>query len=248
MTSGLPWQLLRDRTQAHNEAELQQIMGCWNADRCGWHIIAPTWLLAIENPTAGVSYPGYDCRFVPDIVVTGKETMVLELKRAPKGEEIALAEVLHQAWALSEKNAVPVIICSYSPWLRAALTYLFGKGLPRSAIRYLEVSWLEREDEGTSGGDLPSRILWFDEPFSKWVFTEDEPPCRPAATFAGMVAWHRAEESGTWIGIEAGKQYERPETPYPGTYVAPIDRMPNTYAAWASDASQGTYHLCLTDG
>ena len=155
------------------EEYLQAIFDTWNTSRprmAG----APSWLSNAraerhaEREFVVPPVGDHIYKIRPDLVWEELDrTLVIELKRGAKYEPLALAEVMHHAWALAawpEKNGVklpaePVIISQQNYWHRGAIAGLMCRGLESSMRnRYLEVDLLR----GSNGQDL----LWFDLPLA----------------------------------------------------------------------------------
>jgi hypothetical protein len=195
---------LTDITHDLVEADLQRLFDNWGDGRDGWRVCAPSWLLSCGKPEPRQllrcsNFEDYSA--IPDVVWRQPEWIVMELKRSRKYEPLALAEVLHHAWHLGEQQRqeegefpVPVVLSSAtdSAWMRAALRYLFGKGLHANAIRYLEGNYYQSVDG--------QKYAWFEEPFAMAELSAP-PPVIPEDWESDGVVWRRMQTSETWIGL-----------------------------------------------
>ena len=207
---------LTDISGELKEAGVQRLFDAWGTDRDGWRVCAPDWLLrcGAPEPRPYVTVKNYDVYpFRWDVMWRKPEWLVLELKHAKSGgEELALAEVLHHAWHLGQKQQVessgtpfpiPVVVVSSmkkggAAWMRGALRYLFAMGLQRDAIRYLEASYYQTE--------TGQRFAWLEEPFAE-AYPAAPPPVIPDGWDMPSVHWLRQGESRTWIALPEGATY-----------------------------------------
>src|SRR5579864_770459 len=133
MNEDFCWTPMLSCTSSMCEAELQDVFDQWQTARHGYRILgAPNWLLKCKGPNrqkafTAKSYATYS--FTPDVLWGDPDFYVVELKRGAKYEPLALAEILHHAWQLSDpsvrgsefsKPPIPVIVATDTDWLRAA--------------------------------------------------------------------------------------------------------------------------------
>jgi hypothetical protein len=231
------WTELGNCTSSIKENQLQRIFNDWAGARDGWQLAGvPAWLLKCRGPNRTTTFRtrNYsDYPFTPDALFENDEVLVLELKRSPKYEELALAEVLHHAWKLRdpwvsgrslEWHPKPVMVTSCSAWMRAALSYLFKHGLEPDALRYVELCYLNAPDG--------SRYLWFVEPFAAWSPVDHPPPCVPSSWASSNAVWYQVQGCDTWIGTEARRPERLPFVPDTCAVVAKVTGSPFDFLVW----------------
>lgn len=231
------WTELVTCEHEYKESELQTVFERWNTDRGGWNTAGvPSWLqgrpnLAFRRYFEAINYSAY--RFMPDVVLESDTTdFVIELKRADKWEELALAESLHHAWWLpqlkvgqprSNLPVVPIAVTGTSAWLRASLAYLFANGLKRTAFRHLEVTMLRTPD-------LARRFLWFEEPHAEW-HTSELPECIPMSWRLNAKAY-RLGNASAWLVYPGPIPAALPFVPMQFGMFIQLDNQSSDWLAW----------------
>ncbi len=192
-----------------SEADIQAYFEKWNTMVPQWRQAgAPGWLAEmVPVPSRDLIRTGPGYGFFPDLLASSRgEELVLELKCACKYEPLALGEVLHHAWMLSNTADVggaapsgarrtPVMVTQYSNWLRAAFAFLVEHGLSRSVVKHIEFTALK------VGSDT---LLWFDEPHANW--TRCKAPSLPEGLSVDGADWYRVEDTATWIAVKKQKK------------------------------------------
>ena len=217
------------------EKLLQDVFDGWDASRPAT-AGAPKWLREMtcpQTPKKQRRFKAYGYEYIPDVLWSdGKRSWVVELKCSYKYEPLAMAEVLHHAHMLAthelpKTEVVPVVVSSYSPWLRGAAAWLGKAGTV--GLQTLEVDVLE-------DGDL----LWFDAPLAPWRRALP-PPRVPKAYSGGRFEWFRVAETGTWIGAQSRHRTRPLVISEPYVMVAPVhlkgDRS-EQYVMWQGQPPQ----------
>jgi len=238
------------------ERDLQALFDQWGNGDAGWRIAgAPQWLAEkrgarntsnrLAASTAGAEYA-----FRVDVLWECEpEWVVVELKssRFHKYEELSLVEVLHHAWCISRqvgKPVVPVVVSSFSVWMRGALAYMREGGVALPNFRYIEATFLER-----SSDEELRRYAWFEEPLQEWP-KEPAPP--PSFMSSLPIEWHFEQASTTWIGVQPGTQFCRlVDQPKPVLQVASVEGS-DEYLVWllSNECHDecGRHYLCSPNG
>jgi hypothetical protein len=229
-----------------NEAGLQAAFTNWGTDRAGLHVAgAPAWLLKRGQPKTSRSFrigPSVSMEFRPDVVLDDEDaTFVAELKSAQKGEPLAVAQALLEAFVLGRDpkahglrhKPVPVIITQFNYWNRGALSFLLEKGFRWGREFYLEVDVVK----------LGSRKwLWFDVPLAP-VTPVLKPPAS-ADNETGLKFWYRISSCEAWFGTETKLEerdglWLRPEIPeHRYALCAAVQGRPNEWLLWSGEPDE----------
>lgn len=216
------------------EEELQVVFDNWGGKQHDCTLAGvPDWLTTLGQPEERRGFPREGYSFRPDVLWSRH---VAELKSAEKFEPIALAEALHHAQCLTMERGVtvtPIVVTSYSSWLRRALQFLTARGFEDHHIRYIEVGHLA-EARGNE------HFLWFDEPNARW-----EPAGAPPRWFAGRGgSWHYVPATRSWHALRTA-QADRPVVPEgPVEIVTPIEGTSTRFLFWQGTyATAGTFYL-----
>lgn len=205
------WQHLD--TAAIKEKDLQDIFDSWGSGKNGWVTAGvPKWLHELDQPETRLAerkdIPRYGYSFKPDALWESKRH-VAELKAAAKFEPLALAEVLHHAQCLSEEfdgpDFTPVMITQENAWLRQTLAWLFDRGeanLKSESLRFLEYVTL-RDGQGR-------RIMWVEDPLSKWEKCSNPPDFLPRLASGAVAGWRRVEATGCFVCMADNEPEKRP--------------------------------------
>ena len=209
------------------EAVVQHVFDAWGKPPPEQQLVGvPQWLRDLGAPEARSSFTREGYSFRPDVVWRDH---VAELKCGAKYEPLALAEALHHAQCLSvvrERSVTPVLVTSYSVWMRRSLEFLFTRGVSPEVIRYLEVGHLEAKS-------TQQRFMWFDVPFAPWTRAERVPGCVPQRT-ANSGHWYFVAETRTWCRVSTALR-TRPIVPE-GEVVLLSELDDGRYLYW-----QGTF-------
>lgn len=160
----------------------------------GW----PPWLLSRGTNVGRRRRPSFGYSFETDAeFIHGDHHYVVELKRAPKYEPLALAEVLHHAewirrYEATASHVVPVIVSSTNFWTRLAVA-----AVP-NGVRYYEADLYRIDDR---------ILMWLDEPLAPWKPDAAPPPVARGTTTE--LYWHYIPRTKTWVGMRR-RYSERP--------------------------------------
>lgn len=209
------------------EAAVQDVFDSWGKPQPSRRLVGvPHWLRDLGAPEPRTSFGREGYSFRPDVVWRDH---VAELKCGAKYEPLALAEALHHAQCLSvirEHPMTPVLVTSYSVWMRRALEFLFTHGVSPDVIRYLEVGHLEVNA-------TQERLMWFDAPFAAWTRADKVPGCVPQR-MGDSGYWYYVTETRTWCRLST-EHRSRPVVP-DGDVVLVTGLDDDRYLFW-----QGTY-------
>lgn len=220
------------------ERALQDVFDAWGTRPSTCTVVGvPDWLRDLGVPETRSSFELEGYRFHPDVVWT---THVAELKCAVKYEPLALAEGLHHAQCLSvmrERAITPILVTSYSAYMRRALEFLFSHGVEAETIRYVEVGHLHAPS-------TQEQFMWFDAPFAAWKGAERLPGCIPQDAHKGH--WYYVHETRTWCRISAERR-ERPLVP-DGPTVLVSDVGDGRYVYWSGSYDQNGQYFLYDEG